>query len=183
MASTTQFQAAGSIQRPGPVGRWIRIFSGVANFAILTWIIIGGSALLGSDLPSPGWWVAIASAFFLLPYVINIGFTRAWGRWPQLVIVLLGVAAAFASFVQSGSFWGPPLGLLIFTFLLYVFGHLGVSFILAGTLATPGCEMRAIPHLKAVISGQGSAEHYCPVGYITPLDNWEAKRTKLKMDL
>jgi hypothetical protein len=42
-------------------------------------------------------------------------------------------------------------------------------------LGTPGCEMRAIPDLLGRLTGHTAQEHHCP-GFITPLDNWEARR-------
>jgi len=41
-------------------------------------------------------------------------------------------------------------------------------------LATPGCEMRAIPHLLSLVTGQEAKEHYCPVGPLHRIDKWEA---------
>lgn len=38
----------------------------------------------------------------------------------------------------------------------------GVSFLLASVLGTPGCEMRAIPHLAVLLTGRETREHFCP---------------------
>lgn len=54
----------------------------------------------------------------------------------------------------------------------YVFGHLGVSFVVAAIIRTPGCEMRGLPHLWSKLTGSESLEHYCP-GFLAPLDKWE----------
>ncbi len=60
--------------------------------------------------------------------------------------------------------------------MTYVYGHLGISFILAAFLATPGCEMRALPHLLGMIAGGEAREHCCP-GFIEHIDRWERQRT------
>ncbi len=59
--------------------------------------------------------------------------------------------------------------------MVYVYAHLGLSFVLAAALATPGCEMRGIPHLVGLLRGRSSGEHYCP-GFIDGLDRWERER-------
>lgn len=53
--------------------------------------------------------------------------------------------------------------------------------VLAGILATPGCEMRAIPHLWGLLTGNRIREHYCP-GFFDNLDRWDRGRdSKSKM--
>ena len=74
-----------------------------------------------------------------------------------------------------GQVWGPPLGALAYAMTVYTFGHLGVSFVLAAFLATPGCEMRAMPDLLGRLTGRMAQEHHCPA-FIQPLDNWETRR-------
>jgi hypothetical protein len=83
-------------------------------------------------------WLGVALSFYFLAYVVNVGFTITWGRWLQLITVLVAMASVVLDLSVYGSFWGPPLGLLVFVLLAYVTGHLGLSFILAGLLATPG---------------------------------------------
>ena len=70
----------------------------------------------------------------------------------------------------------PLFGAALWAWLVYFFAHLGVSFILSAIIATPGCEMRAIPHLFGKISGRAVAEHHCPASFITGIDAWESKR-------
>lgn len=59
---------------------------------------------------------------------------------------------------------------------LYLFIHLGLSFLLAAILATPGCEMRAFHDLFTRLTGVPTKEHYCPVGPLHLVDQWEAQR-------
>ena len=52
------------------------------------------------------------------------------------------------------------------------------EFVAPGTLVrpTPGCEMRALPHLWMLATGRETAEHFCPTGFLDSLDRWEAGR-------
>ncbi len=53
--------------------------------------------------------------------------------------------------------------------ILYSTLHLRISLILAAILATPGCEMRSIPHLIAILKKRDLVdERSCPYG-LTPL--------------
>jgi hypothetical protein len=61
----------------------------------------------------------------------------------------------------------------VFVWLLYTLGHLGVSFVLAAVIATPGCEMRSLPQLGAKLRRRTTDMHYCP-GILTPVDRWES---------
>ena len=58
---------------------------------------------------------------------------------------------------------------------VYVYAHLGLSFLLSAILATPGCEMRAIPHLAGILTRAPAREHYCP-GFLDNVDRWERAR-------
>ena len=60
--------------------------------------------------------------------------------------------------------------------ILYTMAHLGISHILAGILGTPGCEMRSIPQLIAILRKRDLVEeHSCP-GLWTRYDQLEAQR-------
>ncbi len=45
----------------------------------------------------------------------------------------------------------------------------------AAVLATPGCEMRSIPHLIAILRMGDLKEHVCP-GPLDRFDEWGAQR-------
>jgi hypothetical protein len=133
------FEKPGSLPKPGPIGRMVRIVSGCAllYFFIVTLTNFGN--YIGLTVPKhPLMWLGVALSFYFLAYVVNVGFTITWGRWLQLITVLVAMASVVLDLSVYGSFWGPPLGLLVFVLLAYVTGHLGLSFILAGILATPG---------------------------------------------
>ena len=174
MTLESRFESPGTLRKPGPIGRGIRLLVGIwALYALLTFLA-GAERFLSTEAPThSSFWLAVAIAFYAFPYVVNIGFTRSWGRKPQYMILVATALAAGWSLVQYGSLWAPPLGALLLVWLLYVFGHLGVSLVLASAIATPGCEMRAIPHLWTLLTGRATYEHYCP-GMFNPIDRWEA---------
>ncbi|MBU2676993.1 MAG: hypothetical protein KJP16_07900, partial [Gammaproteobacteria bacterium] len=59
---------------------------------------------------------------------------------------------------------------------VYAFGHLGLAFLVSGLIGTPGCEMRAFHDLYSRVSGMPTKEHFCPIGPLHPIDQWEARR-------
>ena len=175
MSTQLALDKPGTLIRPGIIGRTTRFLFAAACFYAFWSVLDHGDAFLVSTPTALTKAVAaMAVAFWLFPYVVNIGFSKGWGRWPQVAIILLLLAAAAGSWVSYGGIFGPPVGLVMFVWLVYVFGHLGVSFALSSVLATPGCEMRAIPHLLSLVTGQEAKEHYCPVGPLHRIDKWEA---------
>ena len=132
---TDKFEKPGILQRPGPIGRAVRIVFGIGATYFLTEVLTSYSGIVRVGLPrSISLFFGIVFTFYFLPDVINIGFTRRWGRKPQLVVIVLAVTAAVFDQVHYGFFWGPELGLLVFVLLAYVLTHLSLSFILAGIL-------------------------------------------------
>jgi hypothetical protein len=121
--------------------------------------------------PSLLFWAAFG--LMLLPYVMNIGFGVNWRGWPRLVAIILLGGAALGALLIDGALTSNIAWTPLKLFMLYVYGHLGVSFVISAIIATPGCEMRAIPHLLGEMSGRPTAEHYCP-GFIGTIDRWES---------
>lgn len=103
------------------------------------------AAYVGGGLPHGlSRWLGIALCGYFLSEggnhggVVNWGFSRTWGRWPQLIVVLLAIMAIFSNLMRSGGWWGTSLGILNFVLVVYYTGHLGLSFVLASILAHPG---------------------------------------------
>ena len=135
------------------------------------------TGLTSSQAPDQIWfWSLAAWLFWILPFVVNIGFGVNWRRWPQFVVLAGAASAIVVSLISQGTIWSEPLGWVLLVWLLYETLHLGISFILSAVLATPGCEMRALPHLWTVLTGNKTAEHFCPSGFLDSLDRWEAGR-------
>ncbi len=136
------FESSGILGRPGPIGRWWRVANGIGVSAIVIWILANYPIYVRSDAPSLLGavliFLGVAAAFLNLPSTVNIGFTRNWGMWPIVVAAVPFLAAVIFDFLQYKHIWGPPLGLLAFMYMVLVFGHLGLSFTLAGLFAVPG---------------------------------------------
>ena len=175
----SRFEQPGSLPRPGIVGRVVRLLLGVACLQFL-WVLLteGADIARSAVLPgNPGLWFGIAVGLYVTSYVVNIGFTLHLGRWPQYLVVALGIGFASVGQLTEGSVWTPLLGWFVVGWLFYTYAHLGVSFVLSSLLATPGCEMRAIPHLVSFVTRRESSEHFCP-GPLRLVDDWELRRTK-----
>ena len=169
MDGVFRFDAPGTLESPGAIGRVVRVLSGlVLAFFIYQWLFI----LDRGDLDQPVVWLWVAFSFALAPYVVNIGFGVRWGAWPRVGLALVLVASLATAFAIHGTWNSDILWEGVRWSQTYVYGHLGISFLLSGVLGTPGCEMRAIPHLIGKLTGAASAEHYCP-GPLDRLDRWE----------
>lgn len=164
----------GTLARPGPIGRLVRFGLGAASLWAVS-VLIRWPEELVSFPHNLMWFVWIAFGFHVFPYIVNIGFGRDWRRKPQIAVGALGAVGGLASIVAYGTLWGPPLGWLVWAFMVYTYGHLGISMVLAAVIATPGCEMRALPHLWMITTGRETAEHFCP-GFLNGLDKWEVGR-------
>ncbi len=166
-----------TLGRPGPIGRGVRLAFGF----LCLWYLFHLLQISGNLLDSEGHirqliWNGIIIGLFLISYVINIGFSRDWKKWPAFVSgAVFTVIGGFGVLLQ-GNFETPTLAAAIWLWELYLFSHLGLSFILAALIGSPGCEMRAFHHLYALISGNPTKEHVCPVGPLHSIDQWESKR-------
>ena len=165
----------GSLPRPGLVGRLVRLGLGVLCFEYVYGLIQVSGDLIGTDGGiRPVIWNGILFGLFLISYVVNIGYSRAWRKWPAVVsaAALGGIAAV--GYVTAGTVETVLLARSIWLWELYVFSHLGLAFVIAGVIGTPGCEMRAFHDLYSRLTGVPTKEHYCPVGPLHPIDQWES---------
>ncbi len=171
------FDEPGWLRKPGFIGRTVRFIIGAwLLWALYSLLRYGWLVLVDTTAPSQiEWWLLIIVAFWLMPPVVNIGFTKNWRRAPQVVLSVLIAVAIVLDLAIYGTWWAPPLGLFVLAWLVYFTAHLGFSFVLSALLATPGCEMRAIPHLWTLATGRATKEHHCP-GFIDRIDRWEADR-------
>ncbi len=147
MATTDlKLDEAGTLPRPGPIGRLVRLAYGLLCFWFVSYLIqISPNLIDASGHVRQGIWNGIFPGLFLISYVVNIGYSRAWKKWPAIV--------------SAGVF-------------------LGIAYVLAAVIGTPGCEMRAFHDLYTRVTGIPTKEHYCPVGPLHPIDQWEARRAQ-----
>ena len=152
-------------------------------------LVLGGVQLLGcasvlqhfAYLREARWelglWLFVGAAFWLFPFVVNLGFRRVvgWGRRPLwlalgALAVLIGVES-----LRHGSIWTPSVATSVLSLTVYLHLHLGASHVLAALTGIDGCEMRVIPYYLSRWFGDSSVELYrCP-GLWTPIDRWEAR--------
>ena len=139
----TKFEKPGTFPQAGPIGRTVHIVNGIVILYFFILVLQHYAGFIGLregwDVPKGvWWWIGAGYCFLLLPVMVNRGFTLEWGKRPQLVFVLLALAAAGFDFWYYGSLWGPPLSLLVVLLMAYVFAHLGFSYIVAAVAASPG---------------------------------------------
>lgn len=178
MATTDlNLDALGSLPRPGPVGRGMRlVFGSLCLWYVVSLVGVSNSLLSGDGHIRSVVWNGVLPGLFLVNYVINIGFSRAWKKWPALVSTALLFAAAGIGYWLEGSIETSVFARTLWGWELYLFSHLGIAFILSGVIATPGCEMRAFHDLYSRLTGNPTKEHHCPVGPLHPIDQWETNR-------
>lgn len=171
----------GSLPKPGPVGRLVRLGFGAAclYYSIALFAVFPDQLMDGDNIRSL-LWNGVLGGLFLVSYVINIGYSRAWKKWPAVASILLLAVAALYSQMLTGHFESQFFAYVLWGWLLYIFTHLGIAFIIAGFIGTPGCEMRAFHDLWSRLSGISTKEHICPVGPLTPIDRWEKTQAWMK---
>ena len=176
MEKQPSFVEHGTRKPPGPIGRGMRLVLGATCAWFLVMILTGPAQVAARFPDTPGLWPWAFVALYLFSYVVNIGFGRTWGRWPQIAVIAGALVASILSYTAHETFWGLPLAWFVIAWLVYTYAHLAISFFLSAILGTPGCEMRALPHLLAIIGGRPPIEHQCPVSPLSRIDAWEANR-------
>lgn len=179
MATTDlKLDEPGSLPRPGPLGRVVRLAFGT----LCLWYVIRLMQMAGNLLDGDGHirtivWNGIIIGLFLVSYVINIGFSKAWKKWPAVISAGVFLIIAAFGYITRGSIETRLLAQVIWGWELYVFSHLGLAFIISGVIGSAGCEMRAFHHLYSQFTGVPMKEHYCPIGPLHSIDQWEARHT------
>jgi hypothetical protein len=169
------FQARGSIEPPRILGRIVRLVLGVICLDLVRQIVDDIPGMIERRWPvNP---IAICSIFlglYLLRPVVNLGFTLKNNYWAQIFVITVTLILIMVEWLTGGPIFGKAFTAFLMFWMTYVFGHLGLSFVLSAIIKTPGCEMRAIPHLWTILTGKKSSEHHCP-GFIRNIDEWEKR--------
>jgi len=139
----TKFEKPGTFATPRLLGRTIRFAAGVAILHMVFPPFLkywqGFTRVReGWERPGGTWYIGLFFAVYLLPHMIDRGFTLERGRRSRIVFGLLALAAVVFDLTYYRSLWAPPLGWLVLSTTVLVLGHLGISFIGAGLFATPG---------------------------------------------
>ena len=138
---STQFEQPGSYPQPGLIGRTIRFAAGVGILYMVIPPVLQHNDLVirsGWETPILGWLPGFFLAVYLLPIIVNRGFSVKWRHRSQVVLGLLAIGAVVTDIIFYHRLWGPPLGWLVILTIGFVFGFLGMSFLVAGLFATPG---------------------------------------------
>ena len=164
-----RFDKEGTLEKPRPIGRLVR---GVLGILLIKFVYDWLAIIDSSDYNQPFILLWVLFSVALVPYVVNIGFGVNLGALPRYLLLGTWGAASVTGWVLEQRLDSEFLWFVIEVTQIYIYGHLGISFGLSAILATPGCEMRSIPHLLGKITHSGSREHYCP-GFIDTVDKWE----------
>lgn len=180
MATTDlKLDEPGSLQKPGPIGRFLRAGFGFICIWYVIQLIGVSDKLMDSDTHIKLIvWNGILIGLFLISYIINIGYSRAWKKRPALISAAVFLALAGVGYLTGETAETTFLARAIWVWEIYLFSHLGLAFVIASLIGTPGCEMRAFHHLYTRITGIPTREHYCPVGPLHTIDQWEARRSE-----
>jgi len=169
----------GTLPRPGPIGRVARLLFAVLCIGYVIGLMDATDSLRSADGRIRALvWNGLLPTLFLVSYVINIGFSRAWGKRPAAVCGASIIAAAGIGYLLHGVVETQILARAIWLWEAYVFAHLGLAFLIASLLGTPGCEMRAFHDIYSKLTGIPTQEHCCPIGPLHPIDQWEARLGK-----
>lgn len=163
------------LPKPGPIGRLGRLVLGALSLMFVSSAVQFSQAFITLSHIDPLMYaIVIAITFWVLPEVVDLGLTVGWGRRLRWAILGLCAAAIGLDLILYKEFWGPPLGIILFIVSVLTHTYLGTSHVLAALIATPGCEMRAIPHLAALVRGKSTEAVVCP-GHWSAVDTWENK--------
>lgn len=168
-----------TLPKPALVGRMVRLVLGLASSLFVYFLFTQGKHdIVGSSLPTNLLvWAGIIVALYAFSDLITVGWSFSRGIRPILtVLVLVGILTIW-DFIQMGRPWSSQLGWFVYIWLIYTFGHYGIAYILAGLLATPGCETRSLPYLWARLTGKQATEHMCQgIVNVDKVDAWEVKK-------
>ncbi len=167
----------GSLARPGPIGRLVRLFLGILCLYGFWELVNVAPYVIKRPIDLlPNLALMILVVLCVFNYVVNIGFSKDWKFYPILVSLFVLGAAGSISVLNVGSLSSAMFGTLLLVWMGYFYAHLSISFVLAAIIATPGCEMRAIPELFGKLRNSESKEHHCPSSIIRGIDTWESNR-------
>lgn len=133
-------ERVGTLPRPGPVGRGVRVFLGLALLYFFAGIVGDFPDLAdGVNLASPLAWAGLCYALYAIPDVAGTAFSLSWpARRVRLATGGLLVLAGVVDLVLGGSANGAAFGITFGLLVAVVLGVLGASFLVAAAAATPG---------------------------------------------
>ena len=133
------FLPAGSIARPGPIGRLARIGLGLVTLYGLVLILRASRYLWVEGIPvDPKFALGAVFCVYAIPPVVNIAYGVSWGRTLRKVVIVAICVAGGIGWVLHQDPLGPYAGMTVGVMMVLVLLQLGPSFLLSGVLAVPG---------------------------------------------
>ena len=132
------FVEAGTTPKPLIVGRLGRLVFGLGAGFYFIWNIIQQGERVSADIPVIGYWIGVAVAWWYFSDLVVVGFSRRWGRWPQVAVAPVVVALLIVGLVAYGDVWDLPIAWGVYVFTEFFYGLISVSFLLSAVLAVPG---------------------------------------------
>ena len=133
-----ELQKPGSLDRPGPIGRTARFGIGAFLLFFPLRILINyryGDSVRAND---PVLWFGIAISMWVIAEVVELGYRRDLGQWPRFIALIVIALGAASELLLRGSLLGDLLTLSLMALVVFVYGILGSSFVLAALFAVPG---------------------------------------------
>ena len=132
------FVEAGTLPKPLIVGRFGRLLFGLGAGFYFIWNIIQQGERVSAGIPVRGYWIGVGFAWWYFSDLVVVGFSRNWGRWPQVAVAPVVVALLIASLVSYGDVWDLPIAWGVYVFTEFFYGLISISFLLGAILAVPG---------------------------------------------
>ena len=136
------FAEPGTTPRTLAIGRVSRLAFAVLIGIVFTLILLNYAYLTDSEFHVSGYsiayWIAVVAAWNAFSHLVEVGFGRRWGRWPQVAVLPVVLALVLIDLVAYGEIWDLPLAWGVFLFTGFVYGFTAISFFLAATFAVPG---------------------------------------------
>lgn len=164
------------VQRTRLLGRLVRGLIGLGLLGALSWPVgrLGrlSDPATGADLTV---WLLTAISLLAVPTILDDGL--AWGHGTRVQVLLTGIGLALmvSNMVLYDQLWTGLLALYMILVQAWALGTLGLAYVLAAALATPGNELRSFAHLSSRLSSQRQPPRLAP-GALDRLDAWEAQR-------
>ena len=132
------FVEAGTTPKPLIIGRLGRLLFGLGAGFYFIWNILQQGELVRANFPVSGYWIGVGFALWYFSDLVVVGFSRRWGRWPQVAVVPVAAALMISSLVVYGDVWDLPLAWGVYAFTEFFYGFIAISFLLSALLAVPG---------------------------------------------
>ncbi len=160
-----------NLVRPGILGRAIRVVLGAATLSLTYSLLTNLRTMWSGDMPigALDFWVAMALTFGLTGWVVSELAAKPWGQKPLLVGLAAGAVFSLLGLAIDGNLFGSVFTTYLWTWATALTLLLGVTLVVAGVAAQPGCEMRVYASMAARAKGGNPEAVACKGG----IDRWD----------